>query len=280
MYFHVEITERDGHNRPEVKLDLSEEQVRQKYINPYLRGESIVINGKTISAMDIYRIRVSQSELESHATILILKQKDENSHVVLLGGPSYRDRVIGATEDVTDCFVTGPAGSENGSIDAFASATIVDGARPNNKVFVVHGHDLSLKDGLELLLRRVNLQPVVLHREVDEGLTVIEKFEKHSDVNYAVVLLTPDDIVQPTSNQELGKARSPQEYRARQNVVFELGFFVGKLGRSRVACLYKSGVALPSDLQGLMYKKINDRIDEIEYALIREFRNAGLPVAE
>jgi predicted nucleotide-binding protein len=81
--------------------------------------------------------------------------------------------------------------------------------------------------------------PVVLHREADEGATVIEKFEKHSDVGFAFILLTPDEIGYTVDQINIPEADKVIEYRARPNVIFEFGYFVGKLGRKRVCCLHK-----------------------------------------
>lgn len=147
--------------------------------------------------------------------------------------------------------------------------------RPN-KVFIVHGHDHAAKAELEIFLREIGLEPVVLHREADEGLTIIEKFEKHSSVGYALILLTPDDVVQPSTTSEV--AKESLEYRARQNVIFEFGFFVGKLGRSRVCCIYRRNVTPPSDISGLVYKQYREHINEIKYELLKELRKAGYEV--
>jgi predicted nucleotide-binding protein len=148
--------------------------------------------------------------------------------------------------------------------------------RSRKKVFVVHGHDHALKSDVEVFLGEVGLEPVVLHREADQGQTVIEKFEHHSDVDYVIVLLTPDDV--GCSAIEFAKADKQFESRARQNVVFELGFFAGRLGRPRVCCIYKAGVALPSDLSGFVYKEIRSSIEEVGYSLIKEFKAAGLEI--
>jgi predicted nucleotide-binding protein len=115
----------------------------------------------------------------------------------------------------------------------------------------------------------------VLHREADEGRTLMEKFEHHADVDYAIILLTPDDV--GCGVAEMSKAESERsfEHRARQNVIFEFGFFAGRLQRSRVCCVYKRGVVLPSDLNGLVYKEIQSSIEEVGYALIKEFRAAA-----
>ena len=144
------------------------------------------------------------------------------------------------------------------------------------KIFIVHGHNHAAKAELEIFLRELGLDPIVLHREADEGLTVIEKFEKHSNVGYAMVLLTPDDIAHPSIGSS---GEIHEEYRARQNVVFELGFFVGMLGRDRVCCLNQKNVTPPSDLSGLVYKPFHDHIDEVKYTLVKELRKAGYDVS-
>ena len=110
------------------------------------------------------------------------------------------------------------------------------------------------------------------------GLTVIEKFEKHSEVTYAIILLTPDDIGFPISEITKTENERAIEYRARQNVIFEFGFFVGKLNRKKVCCIYKEDVTLPSHLGGLIYKKVNKSVEEVGLFLMQELKNAGLPV--
>jgi predicted nucleotide-binding protein len=155
------------------------------------------------------------------------------------------------------------------------------------KVFVVHGHDGKLKTQVARFLERLELEPIILHEQADRGLTIIEKFEKHSDVSFAVVLLTPDDVggladakgstgsFLPTllHKDEDTKLKS----RARQNVIFEFGFFLGKLGRSNVCGLYCEGVELPSDYSGVLYTKI-DAEGAWQYKLVKELKAAGLDV--
>ncbi|MDR3715628.1 MAG: nucleotide-binding protein [Puia sp.] len=145
----------------------------------------------------------------------------------------------------------------------------------SNRVFIVHGHDHVLKTELESFLHQIGLEPVVLHRKPDEGQTVIEKFEQHSDVGFAFVLLTPDEIAY-TADQEvmLDKERT-KEWRARPNVIFEFGYFVAKLGRSHVCCLYRGNVSIPSDLSGLLYKKVEPTFDSQAFSIIKELKSAG-----
>jgi predicted nucleotide-binding protein len=147
------------------------------------------------------------------------------------------------------------------------------------KVFVVHGHDEIAKTNLEIFLREIGLEPVVLHRQADEGLTIIEKFEKHSDVGYAFILLTPDEIAYIKADESKEDSERKKESRSRPNVIFEFGYFVGKLGRSRVCCLYKGDVSLPSDVSGMIYKKFTNNIEEVGYSIIKDLKASGYEIA-
>lgn len=139
----------------------------------------------------------------------------------------------------------------------------------SKKIFIVHGHDDQATSELALLLSRLELEPIILHEQPSEGMTVIEKLEKYSDVGYAFVLLTPDDL--GAKSEEKDNLRP----RARQNVVFEFGMFAGKLGRNRVCALYKGSVELPSDLHGLVYVAFQTSINEVQLDIIKELRAVG-----
>ena len=124
--------------------------------------------------------------------------------------------------------------------------------RNSNKVFVIHGHDEAARETVARFLEKLGLEPIILHEQANKGRTIIEKFEDHTDVAFAVVLLTPDDV---------GGLRHEQpdlNPRARQNVILELGFFLGKLGRQRVCPLVKGRVETPSDYDGVVYTDLDD----------------------
>ncbi len=145
----------------------------------------------------------------------------------------------------------------------------------SNKVFVVHGHDEAAKSSLEIFFSEIGLEPIVLHRQADEGQTVIEKFEKHSDVGYAFILLTPDEVAYLKDQEAMPDSERIKESRARPNVIFEFGYFVGKLGRHRVCCLYTGDVTLPTDVSGMLYKKYTAKIDEVAYGIIKDLKASG-----
>lgn len=144
------------------------------------------------------------------------------------------------------------------------------------KVFIVHGRDKTALLETEGIINRAGLESVVLNRMVNSGLTLIEKFEKYSNVKFAIVLLTPDDIGALYENAPLESLDF--KFRARQNVLFELGFFYGKLGRSNVCCILKSNVEKPSDIDGIAYLPYNKSVDEVEYSLLRELKQAELVI--
>ena len=142
----------------------------------------------------------------------------------------------------------------------------------NNKVFIVYGHDIECREQLELLLRRMKLEPVILQNLPISGDTIIEKLEANIDVRYACVLLTPDDEGHPAGEPK------EKKLRARQNVILELGMFLVRLGRKRVAILHKGSLELPSDISGLIYIKFNKRVDEVKERLGAELQEAGFPI--
>ena len=140
-----------------------------------------------------------------------------------------------------------------------------------SEVFVIHGRDTGARDMVARFLEQLKLKPVILSEQSNKGLTIIEKFEKHSEVGFAVALLTPDDA------GSLKGARSKPNPRARQNVIFELGFFIGKLGRKHVCALTKGEVEIPSDYSGVLYIPLDDP-DGWKLPLFRELRDAGYDV--
>ena len=142
----------------------------------------------------------------------------------------------------------------------------------SNKVFVVHGHNEAIRESTARLLEKLNLEPIILHEQANRGHTIIEKFMEYSDVAFSVVLLTADDKGgQKDGNQQEYK------FRARQNVILELGFFLGRLGRERVCALYEEGVEIPSDYSGVVFIPL-DEAGAWRLVLGRELRAAGLEV--
>ena len=143
--------------------------------------------------------------------------------------------------------------------------------KATNEIFIVHGRDKGAKNTVARFLEKLDLKPVILAELPGKGRTIIEKFEEHAQVGYAIVLLTPDDAGSLQGDENELKPR------ARQNVIFELGFFIGHLGRERVCALTRGHVEIPSNYAGIEYIPFNDSGDW-QLKLIRELKSVGFKV--
>ena len=146
----------------------------------------------------------------------------------------------------------------------------------SNRVFVVHGHDDTAREQLELILHRLNLKPFVLANTSGDGLTIIEALEKEISASktgkrFGIVLLTPDDM---GYRQDTNPPEAP-EPRARQNVVMEMGMLIAAFGRPQVAILKKGHVVVPSDAHGIIYFPFNNHVKETVPLLCERLRKAG-----
>jgi len=153
-----------------------------------------------------------------------------------------------------------------------------------------------------VILKDLGFNPIVLHEQPSSSLTLVEKLEKYSDVEFVFVLLTPDDVDISRADktyieltEDMKKFPPPSfgriDYRplviklqqllllrARQNVILEFGYFMGKLGRDRVCCLYKGDVELPSDMHGIVYLPFKDSVYECKAEIVTELKEAGYKV--
>jgi len=157
-----------------------------------------------------------------------------------------------------------------GSVNSVHSS--FDPGQIGNTVFLVHGHDEAVIHETARLLERFDLKVVILREQPNSGRTIIEKFVDFADVGFAVVLLTGDDR---GGVKSLGFDK--QKLRARQNVILELGYFLGKLGRHRVCALYQEDVEIPSDYNGVLFLPL-DHAGAWRLALARELKAAGLDI--
>ena len=146
---------------------------------------------------------------------------------------------------------------------------------PNFRVFVVYGHDAQAKQSLLLLLEKWGLEPLCIDNLPSEGRTIIEQLEAYiPQANYGIVLMTPDDL----AHSALG---GPFRYRARQNVVLELGMLFMKLGRKRVAIVSQKcegGIEHPSDIDGVLRIEYRDSLEEVSGKLIQELNLQGYSI--
>jgi len=138
-------------------------------------------------------------------------------------------------------------------------------------ILLVHGRDEATKESLLEFLEKLGLHPLVLHEQPDGGRSLIEKSEEFSNILFAIILITPDDIAAPRHKPK------EKQVRVSQNVIFELGYLMGKLGRRRVCTLYKEGVEIPSDYSGTVYIPMDSR-GAWRLLIAKEIKQAGIEI--
>ncbi len=206
---------------------------------------------KDLSWLDGEALRASLRELKERGYIDRISWADNVPHQVILS-------------NAAKAYV---ADHDTAKIERFS--TMKSDKTDMKRVFIAHGHDNGIKEEVARFIEQQGLQAVILHEQPDQGQTIIEKIMANSDVGYAVVLYSPDDQ---------GRSKTETEYksRARQNVIFEHGIFVGKLGRDHVCALFNGELEPPSDLNGVMYISMSK---DWRSSLIREMKSLGYDVS-
>jgi predicted nucleotide-binding protein len=140
----------------------------------------------------------------------------------------------------------------------------------SKEVFIIHGHNEAAREQLKLLILSFGLKPIVLVEQSDGGMTIIEKFEYYASIcSFAFALMTPDDNVKGTDSKDT-------TWHPRQNVILELGWFMARLGRSRVMLLSQGDLDIPSDLNGILYLPFKNSVMDVAPQLSYRLREAGL----
>jgi len=192
----------------------------------------------------------------------------------LSGLQTARECLLAIVTEVKDFYPDEPGQT---SVSGNAKTTEPSGVRNagcnSRKVFVVHGHDEGMKSSVARFLEKLDLHPIILHEQPNGGKTIIEKFEANADVAFAVVLISPDD-----EGNEKGKKDKLQS-RARQNVILELGYFIGRLGRAHVCALQSGDIETPTDVLGVLYVPY-DLNGGWKIQLVKEIRAAGISLED
>lgn len=229
------------------EVNLTEDIVLKQIIHPFYSKNKFLCDGHVFDPDKISKLRVYKTD----KALVISKNKTKYDK---------EDMVKREGVDVTRQFTSDIQESNVRSITLNF-----------NEIFIVHGHDEVSKLGLARMLENdLQLKAVILHEQPNQGKTIIEKLERYSSgPGYAIVILTPDDV--GGENKE-PPVLSP---RPRQNVVLELGYFIGKLGRDRVCVLHKGNVEIPSDISGVLFIQFKESINEVYFELTKELKHAG-----
>lgn len=257
MWYHILL----GYGKEQIltKTDLTIDEINVLF-RQYKKNKTIRINGKRIKVANINRIFFSESE-EKYDDV-----KDQIRAI------RVKERYKKPNISDAEYFILHSREKTVSSLDfAVNDGHIVD--EDKIKIFVVHGHDEGMLNSVARTLSRLDLFPIILKEKPNAGLTIIEKLEKYSGVQYAVILVSPDDVAYNKNETDIEKRR------ARQNVILELGWFMGKIGRDKVAILFKKheDFDLPSDIQGMLYIGY-DRGEGWKIELSKELVEAGIYV--
>lgn len=261
---HVELVG-DGKkkDRSAVFNDLTFDELNQQIVKPWHSGRAFTVDGMIVKNInDIQKIKITNTPQPKSYYADQHNEKMRRSNIADMA-TDRRLLPLSTGKDYTHDLLFKEHEVKN------TKGNVVAGN--NSNVFVVHGHDEQAKESTARFIEKLGLNAVILHEQANEGQTIIEKLEKHTNAAYAVVLFTPDDVGASASSPE------NLQPRARQNVLVELGYMAAKIGRNRVCVLRKGEVEVPSDFLGVLYIDI-DEAGAWRLTLAKELKVAGLKV--
>lgn len=271
MYYHLLIEStflinETKANRVITDIDRTDlELIIEEVILPYQNDQEFFVNGYVLKKRDIKRLKVISTEKSARE---LSKFENDNMPrgVIMYVSPedilSYNNYITDITLKVLKK-VTEPTNHN----DKRLSNKIFD----LNKIFIVHGRDNETKNIVARFIEKLDFEAIILHEQVNDGMTIIEKIEKNTNVGFAIVLYTPCDIGYLSGDATNLKSR------ARQNVVFEHGYLISKLGRNKVCALIKGDIETPNDLSGIVYLKMDEN-DGWKLPLAKEMKSSGLNI--
>ncbi len=275
MYFHIliEATDVGGtkKTREIIEKDKTElEDLEKRILIPYLTGQTFRVNGYSLDKTKVHRILVKQSSDPTSTIVANYQARLAGRMIVSNFGPNSAVRSENYTTNITDKVFDKLEielkSKPSTSTPTFYRQKVETEPTQNKRVFIVHGRDDNLKTEVARFIEKIGLHPIILHEQANEGKTIIEKIEKHTEVGFGIVLYTPCDVG--------GLNAESLQSRARQNVVFEHGLLIGKLGRSNVCALKKGDVEEPTDISGIVYTPY-DQAGAWKFSIAKELKNAG-----
>lgn len=266
MFYHVLVEIDDSSKKNKISYlyeadNQSLDDIKEDVLLPYSKEKQIYIDGRYIDYKKIRKLKVFKS-MDSVDTLVNRAYNGLPSGVFAIYN---RDDVMNSDYmfDITkESIKSLKCSSLNISNNTVEENEVVD----NQKVFLVHGRDDGVKNEVARFIQTMGLEPVILHEQANNGNTLIEKIEENTNVGFGIILYTPCDIG--------GLSEDKLSPRARQNVIFEHGYLIGKLGRKKVAALVKPNVEHPSDISGIVYIP-HDNHDGWKVSLARELKSAG-----
>lgn len=271
-YYHVLIeTKNPSEKYYELdKMDLSE--IKEEIVIPYLTGKEFTVDGYSLDKSEVKRFIIKESDCssEEYAT---REQAELSPNIFMVILP--RD-IVGSrayTRDITNRIIKECKSQLQEVAPKSEAPTPNKPQTPmdKSKVFIVHGHDDAAKEAVARFVEKIGLEAIILHEQASSGKTIIEKIEEYTNVGFGIVLYTPCD---------LGASKGEKDHlkpRARQNVVFEHGYLIGKIGRKNICALLKGDIETPNDISGVVYIKMEGE-KEWKYKVADEMKACGYDI--
>lgn len=271
-YFHVLIeTKNPSEKYYELdKTDLSE--IEEEIVIPYVKKEQFTFDGYVLDETKIKRILIKVSDCSSKEYAK-LKQEELPPNVIMAILPRDIIESSDYTRNITNRVLMACERQIQEDTSESEAPIVTQPKAPmdKSKVFIVHGHDDAAKSEAARFVENLGFKAIILHEQASSGKTIIEKIEEYTNVGFGIVLYTPCDL---GASQEKKDELKP---RARQNVVFEHGYLMGKIGRENVCALLKGDIETPNDISGVVYIKM-DEGDGWKLAVAKEMKKSGYDV--
>lgn len=276
MYYHaiIEVNEKDkkGNYLRVYERDVTDlDEIINLIVKPYKEKKSLYVNGRYIDAANVRLLKIKSSNRASSQLRDIAQSNVRPgvffvyNEIGIIEGEKY---VADITKDVLKSI--GNILDEQSSQSSLEVVKNASSSMTNDRIFIVHGRDDKVKIEVARFIEKLGFNPIILHEQASSGKTIIEKIEANTNVGFAIVLYTACDIGGIFGD-------SNQKPRARQNVVFEHGYLIGRLGRDKVCALVKSGVETPNDISGVVYVTLDDH-GAWHVHVAKELRQAGFAV--
>ena len=281
-YYHILFIYKNG--KKDFKTNISDEdKVINNILIPYMNHEKEkIVMGKKINFNNLEEIQIIYSKWPIEDLIRVIKAEYDKTEfgylttvneLYILSSSKHNENIIEnvTTYNITDEMIEKVESILENKINKPEDKTNIIEKKYSNKIFIVHGHDDSAKNELARFIEKIGLKAIILHEQASGGNTIIEKIEEYANtVGFAIILYTACDK---------GKSKKEDDLkdRARQNVVFEHGYFVGKLGRNRVIALNKENIETPSDIDGVLYIPM-DSAGAWKTQIVQELKTAGYTI--
>lgn len=270
MYYHVFIetsstfTAFNGEDMLYEVDIISKEDLLNDIIIPYINKDSILIQGYRVSSFqDIKRITIKSTEKPLIYDSSIYRYKDIRN---------YPETILerSGAKDITREILKEAKKRNDEEVKKYSEdfCENTENMIDKTKVFIVHGHDDLAKTKVARFIEKIGFEAIILHEQASKGKTIIEKIEDNTNVGFAIILYTPCDV---------GGKEGNLKARARQNVVFEHGFLMAKIGRNNVCALVKDSVETPNDISGVVYIAM-DSEGAWEFKIAKEMKESGYDI--